>query len=1353
MLCPYCGFDNPNQMVFCGQCGKGIARLCSNCQAAMPLDFHFCGQCGSPLVIDETFPTRISTSRELDTQSLESTQGLFPEETLPSSTQLIGERRHATVLVADVVESTVILEKIGSEAWVEVMNQVLQTMGESIYRFGGEVDQFRGDGMVAFFGAHSAHEDDPERATLSALIIQENIKSFSEKIKSFYNIDIKVRIGVNTGEIITTNIGKRDIHSEDTAMGSAITLAARLEASAAPGTILVGEDTYRLTANLFKWNSLGEIAIRGISQPVSVYTPLNPLFEAEQQHRLQTYGLSIPLIGRDDELETLNNRLNDLRNHKGGILLLSGDAGMGKSRLIFEARQQVIREEALQEKECCLTWLQGRCRSYGQSLLDSMWVDMLQRWLGMGRWIPNEEALSILKTKSEYYWGDQYEDNLTCIATFLSLPLEKHLAGRIIQLDAEGLRNRFFLSIYQLLAKMAQEEPVVIVFSEAHWADQTSLELLKFCLPLCEKESVFFVIVYRPERTSPIWAFQHFTETNYHHRLTILDLTPLDDNKSRDLLYKMIGDETITKKTRDQIIIKADGNPYYLTELVHSLVDKQILVRDNNTGNWQAIRRDIELTLPGSLKSLLHARIDSLSPAERRVLQMASVIGPIFWFEILCDVTTNGVDLQNALSAMQRARLITERGSLPDLGREYAFTSTLIREAAYDSILSTEQSDLHLHVAKFMERVVKEDVLHNYHGLIAYHYSKAGICNKELFHTLLSADGARKIYANFEAIQAYKNALDLLDQSEGVDCIPPNKSIVEWRLEALCGLGATQFGIGEIEEAEKSLRAAVNLGREINLNPPELTRLFYWLGEVLFWQNQHAEPIHLGEEGLFLLGDNNQSTEAALMNQLIAVGCSQLGDHAKFIKFTQRTANFIQDLPYTEELRPAYDHIIGMYVYSLKNVQGAERWLAIFKNKAEEKEDLRAIGEVFNHTAMLLSRQGNLKSAIIYYKKAVNHFTHIGDDKHACRALRGLGVSYFKSGDLDEAENNISLSLEKARVIDNTIDLSLGYWFKAQIQLCQGLRKESTETFNIAQDLALKSPVARGSWIFLGLGQVHFSHANAEEITDYNKYSLENIPELTFRNPYLTARILSKLERSYLDPSDFRTFVDQFHQIHSNLNQAPFSQWYLVPIEVFDHIGQPTCKGDFITKIPQCLTWIDPLGDCTYDLKDGLIIRSVNERNFYNINTSAPRFVNKTPIIYDFIVQTLCTFVSEGEPAIGGLLLWQNEKNWLCLELGGLGPDEILFRGFKDNDDFIFGRGLLRSKTAYLRIAKQGAQISALCSPDNEKWFLVGNTHLPSPDPIYPGIHAIGHINRMIYPGAYSHGTEIKFTEFCLWKK
>ena len=1320
----------------------------------MPLPFQFCGKCGAKLTEGQTEAATLEMNAIPVAATASQLPPLSTESPSPSSgpTPLVGERRYATIVIADVKGSTKLMEVLGTEEWVIVMNKVLQTMAGEIHRFGGEVDQFRGDGLVAFFGTRSAHEDDPERAVLASLMMQFAIGKLAEELDTSQEIDLKIRVGINTGEVIAGSIGNGTQHSEDTAMGGSIALAARLESTAEPGTVLVSENTYRLTEHQFRWEPLGEVTVRGISRPVAVFRPLAPLSESEQEHRLQEYGLSIPLIGRESESRQLLSAIDDLRNGVGGIAMVSGMAGLGKSRLITEVEQAVRREEALAPAgEPVITWLRGRARSYGHSLPHSMWIDAVHRWLGMEDWASQDEILERLRHKSQELWGDSYEEYYPYLAKFLSLTLEKTFLDWIEHLEAEGLRQQFFHVIRKWVEALAERGPVIFVFTEAHWADGASLALLEHCLDLCEQLPVLWMVVYRPDPTAMTWNFNHFVETEFPHRLTSIELAPLSDTDGKTLLDYLINPNILPDPLQADIVTRAEGNPYFLAEIVRSMIDREILVRHSDNGGWKITQPQATLDLPSSLINLLSARIARLSREERTILQLAAVIGTVFWADILPALAGEAADIDKQLTALQRNRLIRERGCLSDLGTEYVFLSALIRDAAYESLLATQRAEYHLVIAEFLEKLVQETVLPQYHGFIAYHYRQADVCQKELFHTLLAAENAQKVYANSEALKQYSRALDLLDELDDCDDPPTHQVINEWRLEALTGLGKINFGIGEIATAEEHLRTAVNLGREMGVDPQGLTRLFYWLGEVLFWQNQYDEPIHLGEEGLYYLGENNQNVEAALMNQLIAIGCSQLGDHEKFIEFTQRTASFIQKLPYTEELRPAYDHIVGLHAYSLKEISAAEHWISIFKQKAEELHDVRALGEVYNHTASLLYRQGDLRAAIRNYRKAIDHFSQIGDDKHTCRSLRGLGACYLQAGNLENAKDSIRLSLEKAKVIDNPIDFALGYWFEAQIQRCAGLLEEAAATFKKAEVLAQEIKVIRGGWAFLGLGQVHFSQANAQEIMGDFQSILEEDAFLIYRNPYQATNILSKLERSFDDPTFFKNYADEFRQNHPEISHAPFNQWYLTPCELTPMADEPDCLETFATDISSVWKWVDPFDDCAYAVDQGLIIQAANERNFHHINRSAPRFIYRTPLSGDFTIQTICSQSSDEQPGIGGLLIWQNDKNWLCLELGARGPDEMIFRGFQDNYDRVFGRGRLHANTAHLRLEKRGYQIAAYCSPDGQDWYFVGETHIPTGEPIYPGLHANGHINRLIYPGAYPTGTALQFEELKIW--
>lgn len=329
-------------------CGAHLAQVCQSCGFANPQGYRYCGMCGAQLsgeAVTSVGPLQQSMTQLPQPQLAVRTEELSLQSG-PAAIQLEGERRIVTVLLTDLTGSTELLERVGSETWVELMNRVLHILESEVYRFGGEVNQFRGDGLLAFFGASSAHEDDPERAVLAALSMQQAIKLYASELAQREGIDLRMRVGVNTGEVIVASVGNSRQHSEDTAMGMAVAVAARMETAAEPGTILVSENTYRLVESQFEWQSLGEITVKGMSRPIPVYRPLAPKSDEDQQH-LQVFEFSVPLIGRDTEFQTLKRCVEDLYNGHGQIVMLVGDKGMGKSFLVNEVHQYFTRLGAL----------------------------------------------------------------------------------------------------------------------------------------------------------------------------------------------------------------------------------------------------------------------------------------------------------------------------------------------------------------------------------------------------------------------------------------------------------------------------------------------------------------------------------------------------------------------------------------------------------------------------------------------------------------------------------------------------------------------------------------------------------------------------------------------------------------------------------------------------------------------------------------------------------------------------------------------------------------------------------------------------------------------------------------------
>ncbi len=796
-------------MSFCGRCGARLGVACPHCGFENPPDYRFCGKCGKELSVTPA------------SAALPPPLAVKPSEPPPASpaarpavTPLAGERRIATVILADVYRSTDLMEQLGTEAWVELMNRVLQLLAAEVYRFGGRVDQFRGDGLVAFFGAVDAHEDDPERAILAALAMQRSVDAAMCDSVQRRDIDLKVRVGVNTGEVIVGSVGQAGQHREDTAMGGGVALAARMETAAEPGTVLVSAYTYRLVETRFEWQPLGQIAVKGISKPLAVYRPLRVAAAATSR---TAHDVELPITTvRSAALAALKGCVDALRGGRGGIALVSGVQGMGKTALLNTLHQDVAQNKA---ETPPITSLLSACRSYDQATPYALWIGLLQKWLEAAASEAEPDRAALLRRQTELLWGDRAERYSPYLAMLLSLPVEGSLAQRIAYLDAAGLQKQVAEVICSWVEALAQLGPLVLALGDLQFADSSSLELLKRCLPICESAAVLWVVSFRPDRTSPVWEFRHHVETEYPHKLTSIDLPPLTASESRGLIDQILGRGALTDAAALLVAEKAEGNPYYLREIVYALME-QGLVQQDPAGTWRQTQPIRSFDLPGSLRGLLLARIDRLSAEARHVLQIASVIGPLFWRSVLEAVAGDACQTGSALTQLQRSQLIYEQGQEADLGMGYTFTPSMVREVAYDSLLSAQRVAYHRQVAEQLEAIFGSESPRPYHGLLAYHYQQAGDLHKELYYALGAAAEARRVYANAAALTHTTRALALLDQLEGQTADEDaRRPIRELRFEALEGRRDTQLRMGNVEAGEADARALLPLARQMADDP------------------------------------------------------------------------------------------------------------------------------------------------------------------------------------------------------------------------------------------------------------------------------------------------------------------------------------------------------------------------------------------------------------------------------------------------------------------------------------------------------------------------------------------------------
>ncbi len=833
MHCPTCSTENPPHARFCLQCGTRLSLTCPQCRTELPPDARFCLACGAPVTAAPQ-PQEWTAADLLKRHAPKE----YVERLLATRGQAHDERRTVTILFADVKGSTAMEEKLDPEDVKEVMRGAFEVLISPIYRYEGTLVQLMGDAILAFFGAPIAHEDDPERACRAGLEITAEAAEYAEKLKRERSIEgFAVRVGINTGLVVVGEVGS-DLRVAYTATGDTINLAARMEQNAAPGTVLITENTHKLIAPLFVTAPVGPRHHQGKAEPVTAYRVLAARPPQAQVRGIA--GLQSPLVGRDAECAALSEALACLRSGVGGIVTIVGEAGLGKSRLVAELRcsagcQPAARAEEGRNADCSrstprqhgqpaagtegndgadyqsarrtgVQWLEGRCLSYGTSIAYLLWLDVLRNLLGVTVEDSPQQVLNRLRECTEALCADSAGSHFPYLARLLSLPLDAETESRLRDEDGQQLKSHTFQAVDALLRCAAGERPLVLVCEDLHWADPTSLELLERLLALTDRTSLLLILVFRPDLAHGSWQLRETIRRSYRHRHTDIELHPLSAADSQTLVGNLLQMEDLPADLRLRIIAAAEGNPFYVEEVIRGLMDGGAIARDEATGRWLVTHEVAEIVIPDTLQGVLVARLDRLEEDTRRVLQMAAVIGRVFLYHVLTAIAAEQRDLDGHLLTLQRQEMIRERARLPEL--EYIFKHELTREAAYNGILKADRRAFHRQVAEALERLFPERIDEQL-GLLAYHWERAGDAARATGYLLRAGDQARLAYAHAEAVAYYQRALAFMQ-----DAADPGPAARTWMKLGLTYHSAFDFGrAGEAYDRAFALRQEAERGR------------------------------------------------------------------------------------------------------------------------------------------------------------------------------------------------------------------------------------------------------------------------------------------------------------------------------------------------------------------------------------------------------------------------------------------------------------------------------------------------------------------------------------------------------------
>ncbi len=536
--------------------------------------------------------------------------------------RLSGERKVVTALFADVVGSTAMAEQMDAEDWTEMMNGAFDRISPAIYHYEGTIARLLGDAMLAFFGAPVAHEDDPARAVHAALEILAVTREYAALVKEKYGMTFAIRIGINTGPVVVGEVGS-ELKYEYTAMGDAINLAARLQTSAQPMSALVSQNTYRFVAPLFDFKDLGQIEVKGKAEPVQIYEATGVKSDPGKVRGLA--GLTSPMVGRDAELAALLKRSDILSQGQGGVAVIIGEAGLGKSRLLLEWRKAASSHE--------IKWAHGRCLSYGQRLAYHLLIDLTRSLLGARPASMDAEVKLALTGLVNDLFGDSAPEIYPYLAHMLSLELEGEALKQVQSLDPQVLQNHYREALARLLESLSARQPLALVLDDIHWADPASVELLTHLLPLTGKSAILFCMLTRPDQETPGWRLVAEARKSFSERLVEVGLSPLAPEDSRQLVSNLLEIEALPGVVREAILKKSEGNPFFVEEVIRMLIDTGGIV--SKDGHWEAGKSIESVEIPDNLQSLLLARIDRLPEESKRTLRIAAVIGRQFSVNVL----------------------------------------------------------------------------------------------------------------------------------------------------------------------------------------------------------------------------------------------------------------------------------------------------------------------------------------------------------------------------------------------------------------------------------------------------------------------------------------------------------------------------------------------------------------------------------------------------------------------------------------------------------------------------------------------------------------------------------------------
>lgn len=849
--CGECGFENHDRARFCESCGISLHERCPNCRATVRAHQKFCRECGQPLRTLQVGLSRVRTPKHL------------AERILSARPSHEGERKIATVLFADVANSTALIRDLDAEEANRILEPTVDSMINAVHRYEGTITHTAGDGIMAIFGAPIAHEDHAVRACYAALDMQEAMRSLATEVRRDFGLLLQVRVGINSGPVVVkVKYQEGDISVDYRAVGVSTHVAARLESLAAPGTILLTRDTLALAEGFVRVSAIGPVTVKGIEDPVEV-CELKGVNTRMRIHALAARGLS-KFVGRQNEIEMLGRAAAQAQSGHGQVVALVGEAGVGKSRVFWEfTRSPHMRGWLV---------LEAGSVSYGKATSYLPLVDLLTRYY------------EIQSRDDERRVREKIAGKLFALGEkklLAQMPLFLGALGMGVSDDAwtnlapAQRQSQMFDALKHLLIRESQQQPLCLVFEDLHWIDaetQTFLDMLVESIPAA---TVLLLVNYRPDYEGR-WA------TKSYYSQARVDSLPAAS--AGDLLEALLGSNPELTPIKRALVDVTDGNPLFLEESVRSLIESGVLV--GSPGQWRPVGSLPAVFVPQTIEALLAARIDRLQPEFKEILECAAVIGNDVPQALLEAVT--GIpqyELERGVRELQAAEFLYEKTLFPET--EYTFKHSMTREVAYASLLRERRMALHARAAHALVALAAGRVDEHVER-VAQHAEQGGLWEMALDYLERAGAKAFALYANAEAAGLFERALKALRH------LPESRATLEQAVDIRFELRNALIALGEIDRILRSLEEIepilVGLGDKLRSARHAAFRCNHH-----FLAGEQRRAIEFGEAGLHLAREcGDRLIEGELLHRL-GQSYNALGEYRSAIALLEKSLDFTTD--------------------------------------------------------------------------------------------------------------------------------------------------------------------------------------------------------------------------------------------------------------------------------------------------------------------------------------------------------------------------------------------------------------------------------------------------------------------------